>query len=171
VRFETLFKKWRELGEINQTIKPKWPESGEIKPKRLLELILVVFVIGILAVIVFPTSNCGYYPRSKVAEAMQLLGGLKVSAVEYYHDKEKWPTVASITNVTKGKYVSIIKETPKYGFYAVMKDTDISGPDYSKVLTLFYSTPGGVWKCDAAGTVNSGKPTSIDAKHLPAACR
>jgi len=140
--------------------------SRQQKGFTLIELMIVVAIIGILAAVAIPAYS-DYMKRSKVAEAMQLLGGLKTGATEWYNDKNLWPTAASITSVTKGKYVSMISNVAgKSAFSAAMKDTDISGPAFEKILILFYSTPTGIWKCDAAIA-----GTTIDAKYLPSACR
>ena len=75
----------------------------------LIELMIVVAIIGILAAVAIPAYT-DYLRRSKVSEAVNLLGGLKTPAEEYMSSKGTThvPTIGSIGGKTAGKYTSLV---------------------------------------------------------------
>ena len=75
----------------------------------LIELMIVVAIIGILAAVAIPAYT-DYLKRSKVAEAVNLLAGLKTPAEEYMASVgSDWlPPIGSIGGKTKGKYTSLV---------------------------------------------------------------
>ena len=133
----------------------------------LIELMIVVAIIGILAAVAIPAYT-DYLKRSKVAEALQLLGGLKTPVEEWYASKSSFPGIGSLGGAkTSGKYVTQVGLSAggpgTTGTYtASMKDTAITG-----VLAFKAEVRTGsiIWFCDpAAGT-------TIDPKYLPSNCK
>ena len=82
----------------------------------LIELMIVVAIIGILAAVAIPAYT-DYLRRSKVSEAVNLLGGLKTPAEEYMSSKgiTYVPPIASVGGKTKGKYTSIVGSHAELG--------------------------------------------------------
>jgi len=125
----------------------------------LIELMIVIAIIGILAAVAIPAYS-DYLKRSKVAEAVSLLSGLKTPTEEWYGSTGAWP--ASITTdlggKISGKYVSVIGIAGT-GFTAAMRDTTIAGS-----LGLIYDTATKNWTC-------TNMDNSMDSAFLPTACK
>jgi len=135
----------------------------------LIELMIVVAIIGILAAIAIPAYQ-DYTIRAQVSEGLNLSGGAKAAVTEYYQDRGSLPAdnaeagLAAETDI-QGKYVSQVLVTN--GVIEVTYGNDahaiIGGANLEMTPNL--SNVGSVgWIC-AAGT------TTIENKHLPAACR
>jgi len=74
----------------------------------LIELMIVVAIIGILAAVAIPAYS-NYIKRAKVADALNLLSGLKTPATEYFNDKGTLPAITAMKDIkTKGKYTTAI---------------------------------------------------------------
>ena len=72
----------------------------------LIELMIVVAIIGILAAVAIPAYT-DYLKRGKVSEAVQLTGGLKTPAEEYFASKGVYPSnLTLLTDKTSGKYTT-----------------------------------------------------------------
>ena len=56
----------------------------------LIELMIVVAIIGILVAIALPQYQ-NYQIRSKVTEALSIVGGVKRTLEVYYGDHNEWP--------------------------------------------------------------------------------
>ena len=139
----------------------------------LIELMIVVAIIGILAAIAIPAYQ-DYTIRAQVSEGLNLTGGAKAAATEYYQDQGAFPAnntqagLDVLTNIT-GKYVSQVGVagnviTVTYSNTAPRTaNQNINGA----TLTLNGTDSGGsiVWDCDG-GNILSANP-----KWLPAACR
>ncbi len=128
----------------------------------LIELMIVVAIIGILAAIAIPAYT-DYTARAQVSEAVELMAGLKTPIAEFYHDKGRLPTLASLGTVTSaGKYTASITLSTAGQLTATMKSTDVSKAIQGKTVTLTFNSASSQWAC-AAGT--------IDNKFLPGACK
>ncbi len=132
----------------------------------LIELMIVVAIIGILAAVAIPAYS-DYLKRSKVAEAVSLLSGLKTPTEEWYGSTGEWPDIITtdLGGKIKGKYVSNIEivgdETnADAGFSATMIDTKITGK-----LQLMYNFDDKVWTCQ------SDTNSVMDPAFLPTACK
>jgi type IV pilus assembly protein PilA len=125
----------------------------------LIELMIVVAIIGILAAVAIPAYT-DYMKRSKVAETVGLLSGMKVSAQEYMIAKgtDKVPLTVSIGAKTTGKYTSGITADGTLCYVATAK----AGLGAVK---LCFNTTTGDWTClDGDADVNNNK-------YLPSNCR
>jgi type IV pilus assembly protein PilA len=119
----------------------------------LIELMIVVAIIGILAAIAIPAYN-DYLKRSKVTEAVQLLGGLKTPAEEYMASLGTKTVPSNLTDLggkTSGKYTSkVSRSTTKNGYQAQLKDLTVS-PTTADVVELVYSGTSQNWICTYNG--------------------
>ncbi|RKZ70643.1 MAG: pilus assembly protein [Candidatus Parabeggiatoa sp. nov. 1] len=128
----------------------------------LIELMIVVAIIGILAAVAIPAYT-DYLKRSKVAEAVSLMGGLKTPTEEWMGSQGAMPTNidGQLGGKTSGKYTSVINTathaTLGTGYLATMKDTTMG------TIGLYYSTGTKDWSCK--------KGTDMDAGLAPANCR
>ncbi|MCP4700403.1 MAG: pilin [Gammaproteobacteria bacterium] len=150
----------------------------------LLELMIVVAVIGTLASIAIPIYM-DYINRSKVTEAVTLLGGLKVSMTEYYFNKGEWPTtVDAVGGKKEGKYTALIEPfdevsngDPSISEYCVVATMRPGGPIGGKKLSMRFtvinnSSATSFFECLAAADVcmlTAGN--AIEQRYLPISCR
>ncbi|MDM8547147.1 pilin [Candidatus Venteria ishoeyi] len=150
----------------------------------LIELMIVIAIIGILAAVAIPAYT-DYLKRSKVAEAIGLMAGLKTPVEEYIGSKgiTNWPaSAAEITGKlggkVTGKYTSMITPaggaTGPYGFQAVMRGTPEDWGDASagRTVHLQYVTADKSWDCKSGIVADQAKGTdALDAAYLPTACK
>jgi|WetSurMetagenome_2_1015567.scaffolds.fasta_scaffold16008_4 hypothetical protein len=93
----------------------------------------------------------------QVAEAIDLLKGLKVPSEEWFGSWGTWPTnIKSLGVITKGKYTSYIS-IDGMGYKAILKDPNISGE-----VRLDYDPTKKIWTC-----TNS----TVSQDYLPTACK
>ncbi len=139
----------------------------------LIELMIVVAIIAILAAVAVPAYT-DYMKRSKVAEAVSLMAGLKTPIEEYIADG-KWPSSITVLGKTQGKYTSIIKLIPcpdfsvddfVCGFVALMKN--IPNTTTPGELGMAYNPKRAVWDC-----TNDWPPLTnpLADKYVPSNCR
>ena len=136
----------------------------------LIELMIVVAIIGILAAIAIPAYQ-DYTIRAQVSEGLNLTGAAKAAVTEYFQDRGTMPldnTVAGISTPATsiaGKYVTSVQ--------VVAGRIDVlyggSAPAHSAIGgDILIMTPSTV----QAGSVQwACTSTTIENKHLPAACR
>ena len=141
----------------------------------LIELMIVVAIIGILAAIAIPAYS-DYVTRTKVAEAVELLFGLKSPLAEYGADKATWPTLTTNTNPSSveikatitGKYAdvspTITGSYPNASLTATMRAGSGAAAGYT--VEIATGDGGSTWSCNT-GTLN----TSNLQKYLPKTCR
>ena len=135
----------------------------------LIELMIVVAIIGILAAIAIPAYQ-DYTIRAQVSEGLNLAAGAKAAVSEYTMDRGRFPTDNTLAGLSaaadiNGSYVTSVGVasnviTVTFGG-SKPAHTLING----QTITLTGSTNAGSveWLCASGGT--------IQAKHLPAACR
>ena len=136
----------------------------------LIELMIVVAIIGILAAVAIPAYT-DYLKRSKVGEAVNLMGGLKTPIEEWLGSQGSWPT--SITNQlggkTSGKYtslISLITSGTSLGVSATMK------PDLEeKGLGLGYDSAVRKWACTRDANYIAASAGALDPGLVPSNCR
>ncbi len=133
----------------------------------LIELMIVVAIIGILAAIAIPAYQ-DYTIRAQISEGLTLAGGAKTAVSEYFMDRGAWPVDNDEAGLADkhdiiGKYTehisvqnNVIEIKFGYDVHATIMDEKIE-------LTAVDNAGSISWSCASAGT--------IQAKHLPAACR
>jgi type IV pilus assembly protein PilA len=126
----------------------------------LIELMIVVAIIGVIIAIAIPAYS-NYMSKSKVAEAIGLLVGLKAPAEEWgIYANTGVPEPLSMNAKTSGKYTKNIKKNG-FCYEATLYDQVISGTDFSKAVKLCYDTDKSTWSC---------MESTINKKYLPSAC-
>ena len=139
----------------------------------LIELMIVVAIIGILAAIAIPAYQ-DYTIRAQVSEGLQLSGGAKVAATEYYQDRGVMPTDNTQAGLSaagdiQGNYVSQVAVADGTITVTYSSSTPQTANDKIDGLTIQLvpdtTKPGSVgWKC-------SSPSNEIKNQWLPAACR
>jgi len=137
-----------------------------INPQKgftLVEMMVVLGIIGIMIALAIPAYT-NYMNRSKVAETLNLLAGLRTPAEEWGISAGNVPEPASLNVKTTGKFTkNIVKSTTDTLCYeATLHDTEISGSDFSKVIRFCYDPSRSNWNCDGS---------TVDIVYLPSACK
>ncbi len=155
-------------------MKPKKIHKTIERGFTLIELMIVVAIIGILAAVALPAYN-DYTTRAQVAEAVELLGGLKGAVAAYGYENSDWPTmVTSGSTVTasniiatiSGKYATVTPSVTGVFPTGSIKATVQSGQAKNKVVGLATTNGGQSWDCSSGNGV-----TTVDTKWLPQACK
>ena len=136
----------------------------QTKGFTLIELMIVVAIIGILAAVAIPAYT-DYLRRSKVAEAVGLLAGLKTPAEEYMATKGTTvvPPIASIGGKTAGKYSTLIGRTSdSSGYSASITDANVTG-----MIALTYNTTDKNWSC----TTGADAAKAMATQYVPSSCK
>ncbi|OUD12371.1 pilin [Thioflexithrix psekupsensis] len=132
----------------------------------IIELMLVVLTISVLASIAIPLYT-DYQRRSKVAEAMNLMAGLKLPMMDYYTTWGTWPTVEQVGGKTQGLYVESVVSGGTPGNYYVEATMGGADPDLGgHSLRMYYEQNTGSWLCTPDGATNP-----IPVHLLPSSCK
>ena len=133
----------------------------------LIELMIVVAIIGILAAIAIPAYQ-DYTIRAQVSEGLNLSGGAKAAATEYFQDRGDFPTDNEEAGLAdkgaiQGKYVSEVAVADNVITVTYGNSAHTTIATNGITLTADTTSAGSVqWVCTSA---------DLEAKHLPASCR
>jgi type IV pilus assembly protein PilA len=146
----------------------------------LIELMIVVAIIGILAAVAIPAYQT-YIARGQVSEAMSLTSGTKSPIAEFYADKGKYPAqLASVTNISAGKYVSSVAISFGAGspsgilrVTATMKATGLNPNIASGTFSIATDDGGRTWDCGEVGNAADGTNLggANEIIYIPGACK
>lgn len=150
----------------------------------LIELMIVIAIIGILASIAIPAYQ-DYTIRAQVTESFSITGELKLSIKDYYKDRGRFPADNDEAGVPTarhliGNYVTKVEVVD--GAMHVEFGNHVNSALIGQTLTvrpIFVSespTSPIAWTCGyrnpPEGMEAAGEDrTTLDRKHLPAACR
>ena len=129
---------------------------------------IVVAIIGILAAVAVP-MYLDYTVRSQIAEGLNLSGGAKSAATEYYQNRGAFPVsnaqagLEDAANI-QGNYVDSVAVVDDVITVRFSVDANEQIVGETITLTADTSLAGSVrWVCASGGV--------IPDKHLPASCR
>ncbi|MFC0034279.1 pilin [Cardiobacterium valvarum] len=142
----------------------------------LIELMIVIAIVSILAVIALASYQT-YIVKAQIAEAMELLGGIKLTVGEFHSSKGHWPPDNGAAGIAinavdiHGKYVQQVEVGKDLdggvlpgAITATMRSTGVAAVLRGKKVTLRPTPPTGasyVWSC----------VSDVEAKYLPSVCR
>ena len=153
----------------------------------LIELMIVIAILGVLASFAIPIYN-DYVTRTQVAEAIDLLSGLKNPIQEYSGSRSAWPTIVDFAGTggggaaavgptqlygtLSGKYVNVSGTVagtyPQGQISATMK----AGRADTQILTMTTADGGATWACgNTTVGLSVGTGTTINSKWLPNSCK
>jgi type IV pilus assembly protein PilA len=130
---------------------------------------IVVAIIGILAAVAIPAYT-DYLKRSKVSEAVSLMGGTKTPIEDWLGSQGSWPSdMTSLGSKTSGKYTSSIilmdgTAANKMGVVATMKQG-------LGQIGLVYRTTSKDWACTILATTAADISDPVDNALAPSNCR
>ena len=134
----------------------------------LIELMIVVAIIGILAAVAIP-MYLDYAVRAQISEGISLSSGAKTAVSEFYMDSGAFPAnnlqagVADSGDIS-GKYVTSVSVASNVITIQYGNEANLVIDGETVTFTADTASSGRVmWVCESGGT--------IEAKHLPTACR
>jgi type IV pilus assembly protein PilA len=132
----------------------------------IIELMIVVLTVSVLAAVAIPIYT-DYQRRAKVAEAVNLMAGLKMPMVEYYMSWSEWPEVSKVGGKEEGLYVEKVisgRDGDQLYVEAFMRgpDVDLGG----KSIRMIHNLETGSWRCTIDGAADP-----IPFELLPSSCK
>ncbi|WP_353572845.1 NINE protein [Candidatus Albibeggiatoa sp. nov. BB20] len=145
-------------------IEEKYEAKGRVAGVMTIIFFVSIFVLGILAAVSIPAYT-DYLQRTKVAEAITLLDGLKTPAEEYINSYSRFPSsVEELGGKNQGQYTQAITSYPDSLYFEAVMNQDESAIG-GKTVRLTYDAVSRIWKCSAEGA------NALDSIYLPSTCK
>lgn len=148
----------------------------QTKGFTLVELMIVIAIISILAAVALASYQT-YIIKAQMTEAMELLGGIRMTVGEFHNSKGQWPPdngaagIAINATEINGRYVQQVEVGKDLtgaavpgAITATMRSAGVASVLRGKKITLLPVPPTGtsyVWSC----------VSDVEAKYLPSVCR
>jgi TM2 domain-containing membrane protein YozV/type II secretory pathway pseudopilin PulG len=128
-------------------------------------IIVLIPLLGIIAAVAIPAYS-DYLKRSKVSEAIQIMGDMKEPIYQFYKKTGEFPSSIEALKLDpiSGEYTESV-EVDAQALYvqATLKKTDtVLG---GQTIRLTFDPKTKVWRC------STGEPNGIQDKYLPSSCR
>lgn len=132
----------------------------------LIELMIVVAIIGILAAVALPAYN-DYITRAQVAEAVELMGGLKAPLAEYGSQVRAWPGIVAgtgtpaateISATLVGKYSTITNAVTGNYPAGTLTGTMSTGQASGSTVLFVTGDGGATWGCSTGSVLSKWRP-------------